>query len=116
MLMIVLAILDDAFESDIKSVEQIFGIRVRAPRRSMKLKFKESMLGVPIFRQAVSSINGVRTSPTKALRYFTFLYYLQRLGMTTGFMQILAPYDIRRGTGNELDGTQLLITSRQFED
>src|SRR5271155_6233738 len=46
MLMIVLAILDDAFESDIESVEQIFGVRVRAPRRSVELKFKKSMLGV----------------------------------------------------------------------
>ena len=116
MLMIVLTILDDAFESDIESVEQIFGVRVRAPRRSVELKFKKSMLGVPIFRQAVSSINRVRTSPTKALRYFTFLYYLQRLGMATGFMQILAPYDIRRGTGNELDGTQVPITGGKFED
>jgi hypothetical protein len=45
-----------------------------------------------------------------------FLYYLQRLGMATGFMQILAPCDIRCGPGNELDGTQLPITGGQFED
>ena len=44
-LMIVLAILDDAFKSDIESVEQIFGVRIRAPRRSVKLKFKRSIAG-----------------------------------------------------------------------
>lgn len=37
MLMIVLAILDDAFESDVESVEQIFGVRVRASRRGVKV-------------------------------------------------------------------------------
>ena len=33
-----------------------------------------------------------------------YLYYLQRLGLATGFMQILGPYDIRRGVGNKVDG------------
>ena len=41
-----------------------------------------SMTWVPRYdlRQAVSSAHGVHTSPTKALRYNTFLYYFQRLG------------------------------------
>jgi len=67
------------------------------------------MLDVSIFRQAVPSIHGMRTSPTKTLRYFTFLYYLQRLGMATRFPQLLLPYDIQRGTGSELDGTHLPV-------
>ena len=53
--MIVFALDDDAFEADIKSVEDIFRIRVQAPRRSVQLRFKKSMLGTPIVRQAVSS-------------------------------------------------------------
>jgi hypothetical protein len=69
------------------------------------------MLGILIIRQAVSSAHGVHTSPTKALRYKTFLYYFQRLGMASGMMQILAPYVIRRGTGNELDGTYIIPIS-----
>jgi Protein of unknown function (DUF3435) len=76
------------------------------PRRSLQLKFKKEMLGIPIFRQAESMI-GERTSTTKALRYHMFLYYLQRLGRATGFPQILKPYDLRRGTGNALDGMYL---------
>ena len=102
--MIALAVIDDAFEADITSIEHIFRLRVRAPRRSLQLKFKKEMLGKPIFRRAESTIDGVRTSVTKALRYHTFLYYHQRLGKATGFPQILKPYDIRRGTGNALDG------------
>lgn len=108
--MIALVIVDNAFDADITSIEHIFQLRVRAPRKSLQLKFKKEMLGTPIFRQAESTIDGVRTSTTKALRYHMFLYYHQRLGMATGFPQILKPYDIRRGTGNALDGTYLPIT------
>ena len=85
-LMITLALLDDAFESNIRLVEDIFRTRVRPPRRSVHLRFKKSMHNIPIFRQAMPSVDGVRTSPTKALRYHTFLYYLQRLGMATGMI------------------------------
>jgi hypothetical protein len=31
--------------------------------------------------------------------------------MASGMMQILAPYIIRRGTGNELDGTYIIPIS-----
>jgi hypothetical protein len=81
---------DDAFKADIRLVENIFRIRVQVPRRSVQLWFKKSMLGTPIIRQAVSTAYGVYTSPTKALRYKTFLYYFQRLGIASGMMQILA--------------------------
>jgi hypothetical protein len=69
LLVIVFVMDDDAFEADIKSVEDIFRIRVQEPRRSVQLRFKESMLGTPIVRQAVPSAHGVQTSPKKALRY-----------------------------------------------
>jgi Protein of unknown function (DUF3435) len=71
-LMITLAILNGAFESIIPSVEDVFRIRVLSLRRSLQLRFKKSMHNVPIFRQAVPSMDGVRTSPEKALRYHTF--------------------------------------------
>lgn len=39
MLMIMIAIVDDAFESNIKSPEQLFQIRVKKPRRSLHLRW-----------------------------------------------------------------------------
>lgn len=39
-----------------------------------------------------------------ALRYYTYLYYLQRLGLQAGFMQILGAYAIRRGAGEAVEG------------
>jgi hypothetical protein len=103
MLMIIFALDDNAFESNIKSPKDLFRLRVQAPRQSLQIRFKQCILHIPIVRQAVPSANGVQTSSTKALPYHAYLYYLQRLGMVTGFMQILAPYDIRRGAGNEVD-------------
>jgi Protein of unknown function (DUF3435) len=100
--MIGFALDDDAFESNIKSARDIFRTRVLPPRHSLQFRWKNSILKSPIYRQAVPSINGVQTSSTKPLRYHTYLYYLQRLGITTGLMEILQPYDIRRGSGNKV--------------
>ena len=44
LLMIVLALDDDAFESNIRSVRDIFRARVRPPRRSLQLRWKSSIL------------------------------------------------------------------------
>ncbi|EFY84778.1 hypothetical protein MAC_09181 [Metarhizium acridum CQMa 102] len=63
--------------------------------------------------RAVSGNDGkVRTFDTEALRYHTYLYYLQRLGLVTGFMQILNPYYIRRGSG---EGIKAVATQAQLQ-
>jgi Protein of unknown function (DUF3435) len=102
--MITIAILDDAFEAKITSVEDILYTRVRVPRRSLEFRWRAGMLKKPIFRLAERTPNGIETSPTKALRYYTYLYYLQRLGLQAGFMQILGAYAIRRGAGEAVEG------------
>ncbi|KAF2471333.1 uncharacterized protein BDR25DRAFT_223650 [Lindgomyces ingoldianus] len=103
MLMITIALLDNAFESKVRFVEEILRIRVRAPRRSLEFCWRSDMLKTPIFRQAERITTGIHTSPTKALRYYTYLYYLQRLGLRAGFMQILTAYAIRRGAGEAVE-------------
>src|SRR6266702_4674125 len=92
--MIVLGILDNAFELEFTSVEQIFQLRVNLVRGSMRLRWKKSWEDKPIFRQAVPTSDGIQTSNTKPLRYYTFLFYLQRLGFMAGMMKILNPYNI----------------------
>lgn len=62
------------------------------------------MLKVPIFRQAVRAVGGFITSKRKAMHYSTYAYYLQRLGLATGFEQKLTCYCFRRGTSNAVDG------------
>ncbi|KAH6869240.1 hypothetical protein B0T10DRAFT_553786 [Thelonectria olida] len=108
-LMLAIAMLDEAFDAGITSVEDFYRIRVRPPRRSVEFDWKEDILNTPIFRQPVRMNDGtIRTSDTEALRYHTYLYYLQRLGLVTGFLQILSPYTIRRGSGEAVEaaGTQ----------
>ena len=102
--MITIAILDDAFEAKITSVEDILYTRVRAPRRSLEFRWRVDMMKTPIFRQAGRTANGIETLSTKALRYYTYLHYLQRLSLQAGFMQILGAYAIRRGAGEAVEG------------
>ncbi|KAJ3498203.1 hypothetical protein NLG97_g1302 [Lecanicillium saksenae] len=109
LLFLSLALLDNAFAAEIQSVEDFYKIRVRAPRRSLEFDWKDSIKDIPIFRQALVTHEGtIQTSPTEAIHYHTYLYYLQRLGLMTGFMQILNPYCIRRGSGEAVEavGTQ----------
>lgn len=108
--MIIIAILDDAFEANVRCVEDVLYTRVKAPRRSLQFHWKEAIRKMPIFRQAVSTASGIRTSDTNALRYHTYLYYLQRLGLAAGFMKLLCGYDIRRGAGEAVDGTCIYPT------
>jgi len=94
MLMITIAIVDDAFEFNIKSPEQLFQIWVKKSWCSLHLRWKKSILKTSIFHQAVPSVNEVQTFNIKVLHYHTYLYYLQQLGFAVGFSQILTPYNI----------------------
>lgn len=103
--MVALAILDQAFKAEVASVEDVYKIRVMPPRRSLEFHWKEHILDIPVFRQPQSSAGNLGTSPTQPIRYHTYLGYLQRLGMLSGFMQILTCYMIRRGSGEGVEGS-----------
>jgi hypothetical protein len=49
-LILAMTVLDNAFDVNIHSVEDIFKTRVLSPRRSLKVKFKPEKLNVPIYR------------------------------------------------------------------
>lgn len=105
-----LAILDDAFESDhIRSSEDIFRIRVPHPRRSLNIRFKKSVLNVPICRQPVSTPSGMSTDAIKPLKYHTYLYFLQRLSLAVGRIRAMKPYELRRGTGEAVNSKSRLL-------
>lgn len=108
-LMISLGILDNAFQLEFQNAADIFKLRVNPARKSMRLRWKTSWEDKPILRQPVPTADGILTSKDEPLQYRTMLYYLQRLGTATGFMQILNPYNIRRGTGEAVDGKFVLF-------
>ncbi|KAI9773157.1 MAG: hypothetical protein M1840_008278 [Geoglossum simile] len=99
-----LAIDDDAFEiPELKSPEHIFQIKVNRPRKSLHLRWKESILDTPVFRRSVRAADGIRTSHNMAMPYDTLNTYMKRLGRSAGFREDLKPYCIRRGTANSVD-------------
>jgi hypothetical protein len=115
--LLALALLDQAFEANIQTVQDFYKIKVRPQRRSPEFDWRKDIRDKPIFRQAVSTSDGtVRTSDTEALRYHTYFYYLQRLGLVTGFVQILNPYCIRRGSGEGVEGKMLSLFSISLVD
>ncbi|KAJ5098773.1 hypothetical protein N7532_005774 [Penicillium argentinense] len=92
-LVLALAILDDAFDSDhIRSVEDIFRTRVALP---------------------LSTSSGMTTDDIKPLKYHTYLYFLQRLSLAVGMIRAMKPYDLRRGTGEAVDKTASLPLLQQ---
>lgn len=103
LLVLAMVILDDAFISDIRSIQDTFSTRVRYPRRSLKMRFKPDKLNVPTCRQPISSASGMSTDGMKPLKYHTSLYFLQRLSLAVGMIRAMRPYDLRRGTGEAVD-------------
>ncbi|KAK3315886.1 hypothetical protein B0H66DRAFT_273289 [Apodospora peruviana] len=87
--MVTLTILDQAFKAEILSVEDIYKIRLPPARHSLEFDWNEDILDIPIFRQPESTSGNIGTSPTQTIRYQAYIRYLQRLGIFSGFMQIL---------------------------
>ncbi|KAI9729334.1 MAG: hypothetical protein M1818_008541 [Claussenomyces sp. TS43310] len=100
-----IAIKDDAIQVDgYGHAAPFFASHLQHPMKAMLVRWKPEKLKMPIFRQAVSTLNGFATSNTKAMRYSTYVYYLIRLGWAAGFEQNLTCYCFRRGAGNAVDG------------
>jgi hypothetical protein len=62
------------------------------------------MLDIPIFRRAIATKQGVRTSPDKALAYKVYNSWVKRLGEALGYLQTLTTYCLRRALGNAING------------
>lgn len=104
-----LALLNDTFIANIKTPEDFYRLYVRFLRNSLEFDWKKEKLDISIFRQAVRINEGIRTSEIEPIRYHIYLYYLQRLGRMTGFIQILQPYCIRRGAGESAEGESIVV-------
>ncbi|KAK3326843.1 hypothetical protein B0H66DRAFT_618174 [Apodospora peruviana] len=72
-LLVALAILDQAFGAEISSVVDIYEIRVTPARHSLEFNWKEDILDIPVFRQPESRSGNVGTSPTQPIRYHTYI-------------------------------------------
>jgi len=96
--------------------EPFFTSNLQDPTKAILVHWKLEKLKIPIFQQAVRTFDGLVTSEHKALRYSTFIFYLDRLGWAAGFAQKLTSYCFRRGTGNAVDGKTSLVVLFTFTD
>ncbi len=109
--MLALALSDGAFEtSTMQDVDQIMRAQVPTHKNSLTLRWKDSMLNIPVLRQATRSMDGIRTSPDQPLTASASSRYLKRLGEATGFEHTLSHYAVRRGAGNAIDSMATFLS------
>ena len=100
-----LAAHDDAFAAkSAQHVENIFRAKMEKGRKSMVLKWKQSVLDLPVFRGKIRTPGESGTSPTEPLRAGTWRGYLKRLGLKAGFQYPLTQYGLRRGLLDAVNG------------
>ena len=92
-----LAIDGNAFESEhAHDVRNIFWARIPSDRGGIRLRWKEKVLDLPVFRQPTRT----GTHPTAPLKARTYSYRLQHLGRLAGFEYSLGQKWFRRGLLN----------------
>jgi hypothetical protein len=88
MLVVAMAFRDRAFESNIRSLDDLFATRVQPPRHSFQLKFVIEKHNVCVCRQPVSTSCDISTHKMKPLKSHTYLFYLQRLSLSVGYLEL----------------------------
>ncbi len=96
---------DDAYAAlSLTSPEQLFLLRVRRGVGCQPIPWKKEVQNKPVFRAAVRTEDGIRTSKDQALSYSVYHSWVKRLGEDLGFTQVLTTYCLRRATGNAING------------
>jgi hypothetical protein len=112
LLFLALAFADDAFR-DVSNVRDFFRLKVpvddNVQRQTLDIKFKDSVLDMPIFREISATSTGFTISDTEAWSYGSVRTLVKELGRSAGFKQDITPYDMRRGAANRIEGTISLI-------
>lgn len=98
-----LAVADRAFVNNITSVADLFQLKPAKAKKHLELRWHQSKLDTPIFREPVYTVNGRETSPTKGLTYATHRRNTNRLGEHAGFDLAFNGYSTRRGAGNAVE-------------
>ncbi|CAG7975891.1 unnamed protein product [Penicillium salamii] len=93
-LVVAIAFLDNAFESNICLMEDIYASQVEPPQHSLQLRFMKEKHNVPICRQPISTHYSISTHKIKPLKYHMYLYYLKRLSLTVGIPHAIKPYHL----------------------
>jgi hypothetical protein len=97
-----LALANNAFESKFTSLAQIYSLIVPPSTDRIRLKWDKEWAQRPVFRDVAPGGAGI--SQTRAISYYKHRHNFTRLGRTCGYRKKLQFYDLRRGSGNMLNG------------
>ncbi|KFY79510.1 hypothetical protein V499_01506 [Pseudogymnoascus sp. VKM F-103] len=101
--MLALALADNAFKNEFKSLRDIYNLVVPPDADRITLEWDDEWAERPVFRDVEVTANGVRISKTKSFQYAKYRYYFVRLGRVMGYEKALELYGLRRGSGKELN-------------
>ncbi|KAL0930298.1 FluG domain-containing protein [Colletotrichum truncatum] len=94
---IALALRDQAFEAaSLTDAKAVLGLKIRGPVKSMALRWKKSMLKIPLFRK----FEGNNLSKDMAMTYATLRDHMHRQSLDAGFEKPWTPRSARRGAAN----------------
>ena len=103
-----LAFADDAFHPDLRDLgltpAKLHSFENAEGRNTIEYKFRDDILDVPLFRSWHSTLDGVRTHPSKPLSAVTVHRESKRLGEQAGLPHPFRMYCLRREVGTELTG------------
>ncbi|KAI9889352.1 MAG: hypothetical protein M1814_005520 [Vezdaea aestivalis] len=98
-----LAQADGAFAVRDLAADAIFKLKVRPGLRCQKISWSQDWLRKRVLRASVQTKAGVRTSEAEGLTYNKYNDWVKRLGVATGFVQVMTTYCLRRATGNRIN-------------
>ena len=97
-----LALRDHAFEApSLTSAARVFQIKNLGPIKCTAIRWKESMLKVPVFRR----FEGAILSPNRPLQYSKLRDDMKRQSLDAGNEEAFVPRAFRRMTANSINGT-----------
>jgi hypothetical protein len=92
---------DQAFAArNLVSSREVFHIRNMSPSICTPLRWKQSMLKIPIFR----GFEGTALSDNRALPYYKLRDDMERQTLDAGFERSFGPKAFRRGAANAVNG------------
>ncbi|OJD12900.1 hypothetical protein ACJ73_09278 [Blastomyces percursus] len=101
--LLALAIKDNIFAADFKSLDNIYWHEIPAHKTGMQLKIKRKELDTPVFREPEQTSTGRRTSDSIPLKASTWSRILKNLGILAGLPYSLTQYVFRRLVVNILN-------------
>jgi hypothetical protein len=96
----------DAFHDGFSTIQQIFDLKIPAEREVLRIRWKKDVLDRPFFCNVQSTIEGSCALLPLAFPYWKYRDIFVRLGRVAGFEANVELYQLRRASGDNINGRQ----------